>query len=166
MKDLPTTLNEATELLQRMINKPACTQEIRELFKGCLIQYDHQVPVGSEHVIFSGDPLLHRVTALPLEQVSVITEQPKRVMQDDWADGYKAYTDLSELTKYLQFRQSEIRVLSDNTLVIRNGESDTVGFNADYYRPMLIADKQQEILAIVARMRDLLTDISKSNGGF
>jgi len=164
-KTLPQTLNEATEMLQRMLNKPAHLFEIREMFKGCMISFKGGPSFLGDKASLPSSADNYKVTALPLEQVSVITEQPKRMMQDDYA-GYSSNKSLSVLGGILTKRLLDIRMLGDNTLNIINGEGGVVNINAKYYAPKIIEDKQQEILAIVARMRDLLTDIAKENGSF
>ena len=103
---------------------------------------------------------------LPLEHLSVITEQPKRMMQDDYAEMYSGFTSVRELLDNLEELHDQKRALGDNSLIIRNGEGDTTPFNVKHYAPKIIEDKQQEILAIVARMRFLLDEVAKLNGGF
>jgi len=172
MKTLPQTLSEATELLQRMINEPATTQEIHAMFKGCFIQYDCGTPMPANLVEFKGFSDRYTVTDLPEDKVSVITEEPtpappKRMYQDDHKAIYDREDNLGFLVNEIYRAKESIEAFGDNTLYVTNGEGSKVRLDApEYYRPMFIEDKQQEILAIVARMRDLLTDIAKENGAF
>jgi len=174
-KSLPTTLNEATEMLQRMIaalpKTGGRTDHIYSMFDGCTIAYKgdealitYQVGARTPFDLGSS-PHEYKVTAVPLEQVSVITDQPKRMMQDDYADGLKD-EDMRRLVHLLEYNQGQIRLLGETGLSVVNDTNTEIAVNAAYYYPLFVEDIQQEILAIVARMRDLLTDIAKENGSF
>lgn len=165
---------KATERLRHMMNKGYSQSAIKGAIKGCrvtkILSLDgaRTETRDASEWSYSDYARNYTVLSLPVEQVTVTTdERPARMHQDDHKAIYDREDNLGFLVNEIHRAREDIQALRDNALHLKNGEGSKIRIDTpDYYRPMFIQDKQNEILAIVSRMRELLTDIAKENGGF